>query len=114
MKIIEYFNFTNKPITKEEKDNIITEVDKFIELYDEHNASKDINNPILTTDDIHTRLNLKQLCTEIVTRGIGKVLYTTINDTFIYTIILDIGQCFNHEGNHPSIFKTIKSFKQKK
>ena len=109
MKIIEYFNFTNKPLSKEEKLNINTEIDKFIELYNNHNESKDVDNPILTTDDLHSKINLKAFCTEIVTKGIGKVLYTTINDTFIYTIILDIGQCFNHEGNRPAILRTLKA-----
>ena len=109
MKIIEYFNFTNKPLSKEEKQNINTEIDKFIELYNNHNESKDVDNPILTTDDLHSKINLKAFCTEIVTKGIGKVLYTTINDTFIYTIILDIGQCFNHDGNRPAILRTLKA-----
>ena len=65
MKIIEYFNFTNKPLSKEEKQNINTEIDKFIELYNNHNESKDVDNPILTTDDLHSKINLKAFCTEI-------------------------------------------------
>ena len=47
MKIIEYFNFKNKPLTKEEKLNIEGQVNEFIELYNEHNLNKDPNNPIL-------------------------------------------------------------------
>lgn len=113
MKIIEYFNFTNKPLSKDEKNNINNEIDKFIELYNDHNESKDVNNPILTNDDLHSKINIKSFCTEIVTKGIGKVLYTTINDTFIYTIILDIGQCFNHEGNRPAILKALKALAKK-
>ena len=113
MKIIEYFNFKNKPLTKEEKLDIEGQINEFIELYNEHNLNKDPNNPILNNDELHSRLNLKRYCYELVTRGIGKVLYTTINNTFVYTVILDVGQCFNQEYNKTAIVKTLKAIAKK-
>lgn len=113
MKVIEYFNFKNKPLTKDERQNIEKQVNEFIELYNNHNLNKDPNNPLLNSDELHSRLNLRRYCYEIVTRGIGKVLYTTINNTFVYTVILDVGQCFNQEHNKQAIFRTLKAINKK-
>lgn len=113
MKVIEYFNFKNKPLTKDERQNIEKQVNEFIELYNNHNLNKDPNNPLLNSDELHSRLNLRRYCYEIVTRGIGKVLYTTINNTFVYTVILDVGQCFNQENNKQAIFRTLKAINKK-
>lgn len=113
MKVIEYFNFKNKPLTKDERENIEKQVNEFIELYNNHNLNKDPNNPLLNSDELHSRLNLRRYCYEIVTRGIGKVLYTTINNTFVYTVILDVGQCFNQENNKQAIFRTLKAINKK-
>ena len=43
MKVIEYFNFKNKPLTKDERQNIEKQVNEFIELYNNHNLNKDPN-----------------------------------------------------------------------
>lgn len=113
MKIIEYFNFKNVPLSKEGKDKINLEIDEFISLYNHHNESKDVNDPLLNYDHLHYRLNLKAFCYELVSRGIGKILYTTINDTFIYSIFLDVGQCFNHKENTFVILKALKAIGKK-
>ena len=109
MQIIEYFNFKNKPLTKEEKNSIKVQVDEFMSHLENQNKHVDANNPILNTDDIHTKIDMRKLCYEIVSKGIGKIIYTTINDTFIYSIFVDIGQCFNHEANNPVVLNALKS-----
>ena len=107
MQIIEYFNFKNKPLSKEEKTIIKNQIDEFMIHF--NNISQDIDNPILNHDDNHLRFDLKSLCTEIVTKGIGKVIYTSINGTFSYAIFIDIGQCFNQESENSMVLNTLKS-----
>ncbi len=107
MQIIEYFNFKNKPLSKEEKTIIKNQIDEFMIHF--NNISQDIDNPLLNHDDNHLRFDLKSLCTEIVTKGIGKVIYTSINGTFSYAIFIDIGQCFNQESENSMVLNTLKS-----
>lgn len=109
MQIIEYFNFKNKPLTKEERNSIKIQIDEFMTHFDNSTQNNDLNNPILNNDDIPHRFDLRRLCTEIVTKGIGKVIYTTINDTFVYAIFVDIGQCFNHEAGNPVVLNALKA-----
>ncbi len=108
MQIIEYFNFKNKPLTKEEKISIKVQIDEFMNHF-ENNSQTNTTNPILNTDDIQYKIDLRKLCYEIVTKGIGKIIYTTINDTFVYSIFVDIGQCFNHEANNPVVLNALRS-----
>ena len=114
MQIIEYFNFKNKPLSREEKTSIKVQIDEFMLHLEDSTNTKDKDNPILNKDDIHNKLDIRKLCYEIVTKGIGKVIYTTINDTFVYSIFIDIGQCFNYDPNNPaplSILKQLAKFK---
>lgn len=107
MNIIEYFNFKNKPLTKDEKTNITKQVDDFILLLENNSRTVDKNNPILNKDNIHNRLKFRNLCLDIITKGIGKIIYTTIQDTFIYALFIDIGQCFNFEENTPLVLQAL-------
>ena len=109
MEIIEYFNFKNKALSKEERNNFKIQIDEFMTHFDENTKNIDNNNPILNNDDFSHKLDIRRLCTEIVTKGIGKVIYTTINDTFIYSIFIDIGQCFNIEANNPTVLNALKA-----
>jgi hypothetical protein len=109
MKIIEYFNFKNTPLTKIEKEQIYNDIDKFVQLYNQHYASNDINNPIHTNDELHSRIDIRTFCYEIISKGVGKIIYTYINNIFVYSIFIDVGQCFNHEANNPIVLQALKS-----
>ena len=93
MQIIEYFNFKNKPLSREEKTSIKVQIDEFMLHLEDSTNTKDKANPILNKDDIHNKLDIRKLCYEIVTKGIGKVIYTTINDTFVYSIFIQLLRC---------------------
>ena len=114
MQVIEYFNFKNKPLTKEERLSIKTQLDEFLLQLEENTKTVDSNNPILNNDDIHNKIDIKRLSYDIVTRGIGKVIYTTINDTFIYSIFIDIGQCFNNEPANAVVLNALKAISKYK
>ena len=107
MNIIEYFNFKNKPLKKDEKTKITKQVDEFLHLLENSANNVDKNNPILNEDNIHTKLKFRKLCLDIITKGIGKIIYTTIQDTFIYALFVDIGQCFNFEENTPTVLQAL-------
>ena len=109
MKIIEYFNFKNTPLTKVEKELIYNDIDKFVQIYNQHYASNDINNPIHTNDELHSRIDIRTFCYEIISKGVGKIIYTYINNIFVYSIFIDVGQCFNHEANNPIVLQALKS-----
>ena len=47
MQIIEYFNFKNKPLTKEERNSIKIQIDEFMTHFDNSTQNNDLNNPIL-------------------------------------------------------------------
>ena len=107
MNIIEYFNFKNKPLKKDEKTKITNKVDEFLHLLENSANNVDKNNSILNEDNIHTKLKFRKLCLDIITKGIGKIIYTTIQDTFIYALFVDIGQCFNFEENTPTVLQAL-------
>ena len=65
MQIIEYFNFKNKPLTKEERNSIKIQIDEFMTHFDNSTQNNDLNNPILNNNDIPHRFDLRRLCTEI-------------------------------------------------
>ena len=59
MNIIEYFNFKNKPLKKDEKTKITNQVDEFLHLLENSANNVDKNNPILNEDNIHTKLKFR-------------------------------------------------------
>ena len=109
MHIIEYFNFKNPPLTKDEKTHIKSQIDDFIKLLEESSQNINPNNNILNKDKLHTKLNFQKLCYDVISKGIGKIIHTTIQNTFIYALFIDIGQCYNFEENTPVVLEALKA-----
>ena len=72
--------------------------EKLSEFYQHFN--KNVENEILTHDEIQVKLNLTYLCEYLLKHQIGKIVTSTINGEYVYCLMLDLGQYFAHHWNH--------------